>query len=39
MPGQDAFGAIQEIVGLLDNDPKRIGQRSISKRCESTSST
>ena len=22
MPGQDAFGAIQEIVGILDADPK-----------------
>lgn len=22
MPGQDAFGAIQEIIGILDADPK-----------------
>ena len=39
MPGQDAFGAIQEIVRILEADPKPTGPRSILKRCASISST
>jgi len=36
MVGQDAFGAIREIVRILDADQKPIGRRSTSKRCAST---
>ena len=39
MPGQDAFGAIAEIVRLLDADPPPTGPRSISSVSASISST
>ena len=39
MPGQDAFGAIQEVVPSSKPTRKLIGRRSISKRCDSISST
>lgn len=36
LPGQDAFGAIQEIVRILEADPIPTGRRSTLKRCVST---
>ena len=38
-PGQDAFGAIQEVVRTLDADPIPTGRRSILKHCAGISST
>ena len=35
MPGQDAFGAIQEIVHILKADPNTNWERSIWLRCAS----
>jgi hypothetical protein len=37
--GQGAFAAIAEVVLLLQADPRRTGQRSMSARCASTWST
>ena len=34
--GQSAFAAIQEIVQILEADPKTDGPRSISRRCDAT---
>ena len=34
-PGKGAFAAIQEIVGILEADPRRIGARSTSGPCGS----
>ena len=39
LPGQDAFGAIQEIVRILEADPKPTGRRSILRPCASISLT
>ena len=39
MPGQDAFGAIQEIVRILEADPKTDWSKVNFKRCASISST
>ena len=39
MPGQDAFGAIQEFVRILEADPRTDCRRSISKCCANTLST
>ena len=39
MPGQDAFGAIQEIVRILEADPKTDWSKVILRRCASISST
>ena len=36
LPGQDAFGAMQEIVAILEADPATTGARSISMGCAST---
>ena len=39
MPGQDAFGAIQEIVRMLEADPNTDWSKSTLKRCASILST
>jgi len=39
LPGQDAFAAIQEIVQILDANPRPTGPRSIWKPCGSILST
>ncbi len=39
MPGQDAFGTIQEIVQFSMPIPRPTGRRSISRPCASTLST
>ena len=39
MPGQDAFGAIQEIVRILEADPRTDWSKINLARCASTSST
>jgi hypothetical protein len=39
MPGQDAFGTIQEVVRILEADPATDWSKVTSWRCASISST